>query len=66
MMYDNPLIPITDRLEIAIGGIQFRENIIKNLRTQIEALRGIADTHMNSKQVDEIQYRHLRLVDING
>jgi hypothetical protein len=37
--WTNPLHSIEDRYEMAIGAIDFRDRIIKNLRGQIEELK---------------------------
>lgn len=37
-MWKNPLIPMNERLEIADGAVRFREEIIANLRRQLQYL----------------------------
>lgn len=60
IMWNNPLLPVEDRLEIAIGGIDFRDKVIDNLRKQIAALRMITDAHCEPRFVEAIQYIHLK------
>lgn len=59
-MVNNPLIPIEDRLEIAIGGMKFRDNVIENLRAQIKALRRVAEASNDLDYIDTCQFEHLR------
>lgn len=40
-LWDNPLFPIEERLEIAKGAIGYRDRIIANLRNQLEAARAV-------------------------
>lgn len=40
-LWDNPLFPIDERLAMAKGGIEYRDNIIANLRERIAGLETI-------------------------
>lgn len=37
--YDNPLYSMETRLQVAIGAVEYRDQIIENLRSQIEAFQ---------------------------
>lgn len=61
LMYRSPLHPAETNLEIAIGGIMFRDETIENLRMQIKALRSILSLHgFEDQNVEALQYAHLR------
>lgn len=64
LMYRSPLQTNETNLEIAIGSIEFRDKTIKNLRTQIAALRELAEDAMISvEKINSAQYAHLRKND---
>ena len=62
MIYDTPLYTPEENLEVAIGAIHFRDEVINNLRQQISALRkslmhyGMAETSINT-----VQFAHQRV-----
>jgi hypothetical protein len=64
-MVNNPLIPIEDRLEIAIGGMKFRDDVITNLRTQIVALRRLAEASYPIEVIEDFQFAHIRYGEKN-
>ena len=57
-LWDNPLYPLEERLEMAKGGIAFRDKIIANLRDQLEQAR--AGDAAGKDSVDAARYRWLR------
>jgi hypothetical protein len=42
-LWDNPLFPPDERLEMAKGGVIFRDKVIDNLRGQLEAAKKDAE-----------------------
>ena len=58
-MWDNPFISVYDRLEIAKGGIEFRDGVIRNLRNRIDQLT-------REKMEIEILLHNISQVDILG
>lgn len=64
MIYNSPLYSPEHNLEVAIGAIEFKEDIIKNLREQIKNLRGLAELNYDKNLIDKIQYKHLHLPPI--
>lgn len=59
--YRHPMLTPEMNLEIAIGGIKFRDATINNLRKQIEHLRtGLECVGIPVPLIDEVQYAHLR------
>ena len=60
MFYNSPLYTDKENLEVAIGTINFNEEVIKNLRQQIVALRKIAKEVYSDEFIDTLQYEHLK------
>lgn len=59
--YDNPYFTHSENLEIAIGAIEFKEEVIKNLRQQIVALRkSLVHYGMVESSIDNVQFAHQR------
>ena len=58
MFYNSPLYTDKENLEVAIGTINFNEEVIKNLRQQIKALRKLAEADLPKEFIDKIQYEH--------
>ena len=57
----SPFFPPEVNLEIAIGAVNFREEVISNLRSQITNLRQfILEEDWAENFVDSVQYKHLR------
>lgn len=48
--WKNPLIPVSDRLQIVDEAVDFRNKVIDNLRKQIEELNNVSDKLYNSLQ----------------
>ncbi len=60
--YRNHFYSIEENLEIAIGAIEFRDEVIKNLREQIKNLReSLTFYGMHESSIDSKQYKHLKL-----
>jgi len=60
MFYNSPLYSVEDRLEIAIGTIDFYAETIVNLRLQIVALRKLVEENYSKEFIDNVQYEHLK------
>ena len=61
MIYDTPLHTSEENLEVAIGAIHFRDEVINNLRQQISALRkSLIHYGMAAASIDSVQYAHLK------
>ena len=63
MMYNefnNPYFTPKENLQIAIGGVMFRDDVIKNLRQQIRVLRELGLQFYTESNLDELQYKHIR------
>lgn len=55
-LWDNPLYPVDERLEMAKGGIAFRDKIITNLREQLKLQANAAHMGMDAaKRTSGIQ-----------
>jgi hypothetical protein len=59
--YKNRMYSDAENLDYAIGAVQFRDNVITNLRTQIASLRTLALQYHCVEYVDDLQYAHQRL-----
>lgn len=58
--YRSPYFSPEVNLEIAIGGIEFRDEVIKNLRQQLLNLRASLEFYgMCESSIDKQQYKHL-------
>jgi hypothetical protein len=57
--WNNRLYSIKERLELAIGGTEFRDVMIINLRTQVKALRALLLVDHTVEEIDNIQFAHL-------
>jgi len=61
MLHNSPFYSPEKNLEIAIGEIKFKDEVILNLRQQIFALRSsLINYGMFEKSIDNIQYAHLK------
>jgi len=64
MMYrefNNSYFTPAENLEIAIGAVQYRDEVIENLREQIKNLRQfILNDDWAPNIIDDVQYKHLR------
>lgn len=58
---NNPLFSESDRLEIAIGAVIFREKLIYNLRKQIKNLQQLLlQSGVDGIIIEQHQYKHLQ------
>jgi len=58
--FKSPYFTPEKNLEIAIGGVMFRDEVILNLRKQIINLRELClSGKHNSNAVDAVQFKHL-------
>jgi len=60
MFYNIPFYTDKENLEVALGAITFRDEVIDNLRQQIVALRKLAEADIPKEFIDKIQYEHLK------
>ncbi len=61
MFYNSPFYTDKENLEIILGEVKFRDNVIKNLRRQIDALRkSLMNYGMNPSSIDNVQFAHQR------
>lgn len=56
--YKNPFLSTETNLEIAIGAVRFHQDVIENLRNQIENLRVGLLEYKTNKEINYIQYAH--------
>jgi hypothetical protein len=61
MIHNSPFYTPQENLEIAVGEIQFKDEVIANLRQQIVALRkSLVHYGMAESLIDKVQYAHQR------
>lgn len=55
--FRNPLMPIETNLEVTIGAVMFRDEVIANLRNQIVNLRaGLSAAGISFELVEKLQH----------
>lgn len=55
--YSSPLYSPEHNLQVAVGAIEYRDLVIKNLRLQIENLRCVALEHVTIESLNVAQYK---------
>ncbi len=57
--FRNPYFNLNDNLEICIGAVNFRDEVILNLREQIKNLRESLSNYEETEVIEANQYKHI-------
>lgn len=55
--YNSPMFSPEHNLQVAVGAIEYRDLVIKNLRAQITNLRNLALEHVTIEALNETQHK---------
>lgn len=56
-----PQLSVEENLEIAIGASKFKDDVIRNLRQQIQNLRDLAMINdIPIEEIEKCQYKHIK------